>query len=92
MQDEGILTVNDLANFDKDSLSQLADNLRKPGGHVPDPNPNAAPGAMIPTPAFTFGAKSKKRIAVACDRGKHVMDTCHQELQDPMEGLERSQG
>ena len=67
LQDEGISTVNDLANFDKDSLSQLVDNLRKPGGQVPDPNPNAAPGATIPMPVFTFRAKSQKRIAVACD-------------------------
>ena len=49
------------------SSSQLADNLRKPGGRIPDPNPNAAPGATIPTPAFTFGAKSQKRLTVACD-------------------------
>ena len=26
------------------------------------------------------------------DSGKHVMDICHQELRDPMEGLEGSQG
>ena len=66
LQDEGILSVNDLTDFNKDSLSQLADNLRKPGGQVPDPNPNAASGATIPTPVFTFRAKSQKRIAVAC--------------------------
>ena len=54
--------VDDFANFDKDSLSQLADNLQHPGGHVPDPNPATAAGAMIPIPAFTFGAKSQMRI------------------------------
>ena len=32
LQGEGISTVDDLADFNKDSLSQLADNLRKPGG------------------------------------------------------------
>ena len=67
MQTEGITTVNDLADFDKDSLQQLADNLRRPGGRVPDPNPNAAAGATIPTPPFVFGAKSQKRLQVACD-------------------------
>ena len=41
--------------------------MRKPGGRIPDPNPNAAPGATIPTPAFTYGAKSQKRWTVACD-------------------------
>ena len=58
MQQEGIQAVSDLADFEKQSLQQLADNLRKPGGRIPDPNPNAAPGATIPMPAFTYGAKS----------------------------------
>ena len=59
--------VADLADFEKQEVQQLADNLRKPGGRIPDPNPNAAPGATIPTPAFTYGAKSQKRLTVACD-------------------------
>ena len=45
MQHEGIHSVADLADFDKDSLQQLVDNLRKPGGRIPYPNPNAAEGA-----------------------------------------------
>ena len=64
---KGIEAVADLVDFDKDSLQQLADNLRHPGGHVPDPNPGAPAGATIPTPPFVFGAKSQKCIAVACD-------------------------
>ena len=32
MQLEGIQSIADLADFEKDSLQQLADNLRKPGG------------------------------------------------------------
>ena len=67
IQREGIQAVADLADFEKQELQQLADNLRKPGGRIPDPNPNAAPGATIATPAFTFGAKSQKRLTVACD-------------------------
>ena len=67
IQHEGIQSVADLADFDKESLQQLADNLRKPGGRIPDPDPNAAEGATIPTPAFTYGAKSQKRLTVACD-------------------------
>ena len=66
MQQERIQSVADLADFKKQSLQQLADNLRKPGGRVPDPNPNAL-GATIPMPAFTYGAKSQKRLTVACD-------------------------
>ena len=67
MQHEGIQSVADLADFDKESLQQLADNLRRPGGRIPDPDPNAAEGATIPIPAFTYGAKSQKRLTVACD-------------------------
>ena len=64
---EGIVTVGDLADINKDSLQQLADNLRKPGGWIADPNPTAAAGATIPTPAFVFGVKSQKRLGVVCD-------------------------
>jgi hypothetical protein len=71
MQAEGITSVQDLADFDKESLRQLADNLRRPGGRVPNPNPNAAPGTTIPTPAFVFDAKSQKRLQVATDLIKY---------------------
>ena len=67
MQHERIHSVADLADFGKDSLQQLADSLRKPGGRIPVSNPNAAEGATIPTPAFTYGAKSPKRLAVVCN-------------------------
>ena len=46
LQVEGINTILDLADFDKETLQQLAENLRKPAGRV-DPNPGAAPGATI---------------------------------------------
>ena len=61
------LKKSQTADFDKDSLQQLADNLRCPGGRVPDPNPGAPAGATIPTPPFIFGAKSQKHITIACD-------------------------
>ena len=64
---QGIKAVADFADLDKDSLQQLADNLRRPGRCVPDPNPGAPASATIPTPPFIFGAKSQKRIAIACD-------------------------
>ena len=64
---EGIDAVTDLADFDKDSLQQLVDNLRHPGGCIPDPNPGAPAGATIPTPPFVFGAKSQEWIVIACD-------------------------
>ena len=71
LQAEGITSVSDLADFNKDSLQQLADNLRRPGGRVPDPNPTAQAGSTIPTPPFIFGAKSQRRIAVAYDLVKY---------------------
>ena len=71
LQSEGITLVSDLADFNKDSLQQLADNLRHPGGRVLDPNPAAQPGSTIPTPPFVFGAKSQRRITVACDLVKY---------------------
>jgi hypothetical protein len=67
LQAEGISTVDDLIDFDKDTLHQVADNLRRPGGRVPDPTPGAAVGATIPIPPFVFGAKSQKRLLSACD-------------------------
>ena len=67
MQLEGIQSIADLADFEKDSLQQLADNLRKPGGRIADSDPNTPAGATIPTPAFAYGAKSQKRLTVACD-------------------------
>ena len=62
LQSEGITLVSDLADFNTHSLQQLADNLRCPGGRVPDPNPAAQPGSTIPTPPFVFGAKSQRCI------------------------------
>jgi hypothetical protein len=52
---EGINTVDDLAEFDKETIDQIANNLRRPavapaGGHH-----------------FVFGAKSQKRLKVACE-------------------------
>jgi hypothetical protein len=58
LQEEGITTVDDLADFDKDTMEQISANLRRPAGRIPDPNPTDAAGATIPTPLFVFGAKS----------------------------------
>ena len=64
LQQEGIDTASDLTEFDKVFISQISDNLRLPGGRVVDPNDAAL---TIPTPPFIFGAKSQKRLNVACD-------------------------
>jgi hypothetical protein len=49
LQAEGISTVDDLLDFDKETLQQVANNLRRPGGGAP----------------LTFGAKSQLRLLVA---------------------------
>ena len=67
LQQEGIVTVDDLINFDKDDLNQIADDLRCPGGRAPNTDPNAPAGATMPTPPFVFGAKSQKCLLAACE-------------------------
>ena len=51
--------------------------LRRPGGHVPDPNPGAPLGSTIPTPPFVFCAKSQRHIAIACDLVKYYTTVSH---------------
>ena len=55
LQSEGIMSVSDLSNFMAKHLETLADNLRRPGGRIPDLTKGAAAGATIPSPAFTYG-------------------------------------
>ena len=52
MANEGITTVNDLAEFDKDSVETLASTLRCGAGGGPP---------------LVFGAKSQLRMIVACE-------------------------
>ena len=66
LKTEGMDTPEDLVDFDEDSISKISDNLRRPGGMVPDMTPRAVAGATIPTPPLTFGAKSQVRLIVAC--------------------------
>ena len=77
LQSEGVTSVSDLVDFNKDLLQQLADNLRHPGRCVLDPNPTAQPGSTIPTPPFVFDAKSQRCIAIACDLVKYYKAVGH---------------
>ena len=65
--DKGISTVNDLVDFDKDSLNQIASNLCRPGGRIPDPDPRAELGATIPILPFVFREKLQMRLEVTCN-------------------------
>ena len=67
LNNEGITSVDDLSEFDEESLKQIAENLRRPTGRINDPNPNAPAGATIPTPPFVFGAKSQSRLKVSTE-------------------------
>ena len=58
LQAKGITSPNDLMDFDKDTIKQIAENLQCPAGRIPDPTPGAATGVTILTPPFVFGAKS----------------------------------
>jgi hypothetical protein len=56
LQNEGIDTIGDLIDFDKTTLTQVADNLHIPGG-------GGAP--------LVFGAKSQQRLLAATDLVKY---------------------
>ena len=51
---EGIEHPDDLQGFDKESLKDLANNIRNPGGRIPHTDPNAQANATISTPPFVF--------------------------------------
>ena len=67
LQSEGMLDPNDLVDFDEDSIKSISENLRRPGGRVPDTTPSAAVGATVPASPFVFRTKSQIHLAVACD-------------------------
>ena len=64
---EGIEHLDDLQNFDKDSLKDVANNLRNTGGRIPHPDPNSQENETISTPPFVFGVNSQKRMLEACE-------------------------
>ena len=51
---QGIDNVDDLKEFDKESLKMVADSLSNPGGRIPNPDPAAPPGSTIPRPPFVW--------------------------------------
>jgi hypothetical protein len=67
LQTEGLMSPNDLSEFDDDAIVQIALNLRRPTGRIPDPNPGAPAGATIAQPPFVFGAKSQQRLKAAAE-------------------------
>ena len=72
---EGITAPDDLVDFDKDTLAMVAENLRRPGGREPNPDPGAAPGSTIPTQPCIFSAKSQQRLLAVANVVKCYEDT-----------------
>ena len=62
IQAEGIAGVEYLVVFDKETINQIAANLRLPVRKVADTKPGASTGAKIPTTPFVFGSKSQHRF------------------------------
>ena len=70
---EGISKVTNIPPFDKDTLQEITENIRRPEGRVPDPNYIAlVPLPVLPLPlttiltrSFVFGVKYQKRFLIA---------------------------
>ena len=71
---EGIVTVDDLEEFDEGNLKQITENLRRPPGRIPA-DPAVPLGLTIPTPPFEFGAKSIIRLKAASDIVRYYQTT-----------------
>ena len=52
IQKEGITVDDDLAEFDKETLQQIAHNLSRPGCRVSDPNYVPTSPMHVPDPAY----------------------------------------
>ena len=61
LQVEGIVTVEDLADFKATELENIVDKLRKPTRRISDPKSGAVggppAGEAIPIPPFIFSAR-----------------------------------
>lgn len=72
---EGIADPADLVDFDKDTIKMVAENLRRPGGREPNPDPGAAPGSTIATQPYVFSAKSQQRLLAVSNIIRYYEDT-----------------
>ena len=64
---EGIYSVDDIVDFNIETLQIVANSLRRPGGSVKNTVAGSVVGATITTPPFVFGAKSQKLLLTTCD-------------------------
>ena len=59
IQVEGITTVPDLEDFNKEGIKQIAEMMKCPGGRIPNLN---NPTTTIAQPPYQFGVKSQMRM------------------------------
>ena len=64
-----------MLDFEKDTLVMVTENLRRPGGREPNPDPNAAPGSTIPTQPYIFSAKSQQHLLAVSNIVQYYQDT-----------------
>ena len=65
LQAEGLENVLYLSEFDEAAIKGITENLRRPWGRTPDPDPITAEGATIRQLPFQFGANSMMRLVGA---------------------------
>ena len=66
IQNEGLNTFKDFAEFDKEGIETLCASVRKPGGTIPNPNAaDAGAPATIPNPGHNIPAICEKRLVSA---------------------------
>ena len=73
VQNEGVVAVADLQEFDAESSKMVAESLRNPGGRIPNPDPQAAAGSAIQMPPCAFRAKSRLRLTAASEILRHCV-------------------
>ena len=66
IRQEGLETIGDFVEFEKEDVETLCASVRKPGGTIPNPNARA-PGAPanIPNPGYAIPAICEKRLISA---------------------------
>eukprot|EP00957_Ditylum_brightwellii_P170414 12971998-Ditylum_brightwellii.AAC.1 len=66
---EGIKEVEDLAEFSKDNWKQVAENLKRPGGQIknPDKKQDNNNPPTIPQTLYLFGVRMQKRLLKASE-------------------------
>ena len=62
--EEGILSPTDLLEFGTTLMFEIADNPRRPGERVVDPNNISV---TIEAPTFVFGSQSQQQLITACN-------------------------